>query len=367
MSTFIIDHIKKSYNVINIENINSNDKAKVYVYKSIEDTGTYVYKIFEYAHNKFKPELFLAKEIHDNPIFDGHVVKYINLLNISDELDKSNNAVVLKYPFYEIIPCHEIYKSIMNKSIMNKYDSDISTILGNYFKKFMTSLKHIITLLHENKIYHLDLKPGNIIIIHKDDDYKIMLTDFGSSHIFCETHTLDTLDTLDIHQNITTKLSLPYESSYLSLHGLFTLKSQNERILESTSDATYDNMLDTLNKYYDDTITDLTDIKYNTIYHLSHDFFNVDVINNHIYDTHKCINTYNYYQRYTSKELTEIASAFRKIDYYSVGIYMLFHLYDMCKIKEWQDASLKKTIIRQILSLIKKTPDIRASISSIDY
>ena len=46
-------------------------------------------------------------------------------------------------------------------------------------KKFVTEILKALNFIHERQIIHLDLKPQNIMMKNKRDEFKIKLIDFG--------------------------------------------------------------------------------------------------------------------------------------------------------------------------------------------
>jgi serine/threonine protein kinase len=367
----ILDYIKKKYVILNMESISCNHNTGVYVYKSIEDDiNIYVYKIFENKFNYWS-EITIAKKIHLNPKFIGLVIDYVDIIeNLPDELIR---CVVIKYPFYEIISALDLYKMIalnaknnnvvcrnvvcqnvvcrnvvcQNVVCRNVVDVDnVSNLLSNYLQKFIIKIIKIISSLHELGIYHLDIKSDNIVIIRKDNDYDIILLDFGTSHMIEK-----------IIESDKTIYKLPYQDIHLYTHKVYKIIDQNDHTITAMSELMYNHIINTLNADYEhDHINGnlISSLDMNKIYHLPLDFFNVGAINDHAH-----------YDIFNIDELHQISMAFEKIDSYSTGIYILDHLNSIL-LTEWHDISLKKTLINIILSLITRTPDTRTTISNIN-
>jgi serine/threonine protein kinase len=120
------------------------------------------------------------------------VIKTLFNSTNSLELESSVNEVcqLLKLDYPNIIRIYEAFKSesgelcyTMNPSIEGDLRQEITKwlIQGNLFSdsellKILTQLVSAICYIHENRMCHWDIKPGNILLVYP---LRIILTDFG--------------------------------------------------------------------------------------------------------------------------------------------------------------------------------------------
>jgi tRNA A-37 threonylcarbamoyl transferase component Bud32 len=178
-----LSHLSTIYDVHKFINIQSNKHTDVYVYKSYEialknvtknvakNDDIYVYKIYINYINR-KCEIDILDEINKCTDMDNNIIKYFEKIICGAD-------IIYKYVYYEIIPLQQYYLQIKKTKKLN-YNK---ILLSNIFK-----ILQIISRLHKNYIYHLDLYEGNIVIAQVDGEYKILLLDFGESHIINIDH-----------------------------------------------------------------------------------------------------------------------------------------------------------------------------------
>lgn len=58
-------------------------------------------------------------------------------------------------------------------------------------RQLMRNLIEALRYLHEKGIVHRDIKPENVLLVHKDDNTQIKITDFGlAKHVADGLHTV---------------------------------------------------------------------------------------------------------------------------------------------------------------------------------
>jgi len=101
---------------------------------------------------------------------------------------------------------------------LERYNCDLRDIIHEFSLPFSEKLKLFFEIakgvhdLHENHIYHLDLKPMNIVVGKHDDRFAISIIDFGSSMFLTDKLT----------QHVNPIYGSPtYVPPEIRLHGLF--------------------------------------------------------------------------------------------------------------------------------------------------
>ena len=99
-------------------------------------------------------------------------LKYISIHKLPypkfyDHFTDSNNS----YMFYEYINGIDLYKYAMNKELT---EIDVKSIIYKILQ--------LLTLYHDKNIWHLDIKPENIICINNNTKY-LALIDFGHAFV----------------------------------------------------------------------------------------------------------------------------------------------------------------------------------------
>jgi serine/threonine protein kinase len=149
-----------SREITSINKIKIDNNSHVGIYYTINAHGAkHVYKIFL---DNSQCEIIMTDEINKCDAVANYIVKYNNKLEIDE-------CVIFEYDFYEFISIPNFYKKFI-------IPSDLRQIL---IKLILIT----ISILHENNIFHLDLNCNNINIIFCEDEYKIILIDFGLSRI----------------------------------------------------------------------------------------------------------------------------------------------------------------------------------------
>ena len=162
------DFEKQTFETINFE---SALHDKVLIYKS-KYTSTFKFK----SYNKWLAFKELNTEFLTNPMYI-HLIE--NEFNIGYELDHPN--CITYFNFYRNNTGVYLIKEFVDGlDILTR----LSSIKSNkeYFKelrKYISQLIDVLHYLHSKQIYHLDLKPSNILITTKGSNLKLI--DFGLS------------------------------------------------------------------------------------------------------------------------------------------------------------------------------------------
>lgn len=162
------DFEKQTYETINFE---SALHDKVLIYKS-KYTSTFKFK----SYNKWLAYKELNDPFLNNPMYI-HLIE--NEFNIGYELDHPN--CITYFNFYRNNTGVYLIKEFVDGlDILTR----LSSIKSNkqYFKelrKYISQLIDVLHYLHSKQIYHLDLKPSNILITIKGSNLKLI--DFGLS------------------------------------------------------------------------------------------------------------------------------------------------------------------------------------------
>ncbi len=162
------DFEKQTFETINFE---SALHDKVLIYKS-KYTSTFKFK----SYNKWLAYKELNDSFLTNPMYI-HLIE--NEFNIGYELDHPN--CITYFNFYRNNTGVYLIKEFVDGlDILTR----LSSIKSNkqYFKesyKYISQLIDVLHYLHSKQIYHLDLKPSNILITTKGNNLKLI--DFGLS------------------------------------------------------------------------------------------------------------------------------------------------------------------------------------------
>jgi serine/threonine protein kinase len=168
MDSDFSDFEKQTFETINFE---SALHDKVLIYKS-KYTSTFKFK----SYNKWLAYKELNDSFLTNPIYI-HLIE--NEFNIGYELDHPN--CITYFNFYRNNTGVYLIKEFVDGlDILTR----LSSIKSNkqYFKelyKYISQLIDVLYYLHSKQIYHLDLKPSNILITTKGNNLKLI--DFGLS------------------------------------------------------------------------------------------------------------------------------------------------------------------------------------------
>ena len=101
------------------------------------------------------------------------MLNHQNIIKFKD-LFEENNRIIIVTELAE----HGSLKKLIDERILNKQNFEVEEIM-NIFIQLLLGVQH----MHENKVFHRDIKPDNIFLGYEG---KIKIGDFGISRIFNE-------------------------------------------------------------------------------------------------------------------------------------------------------------------------------------
>lgn len=162
------DFERDTFKILNFEN---EYHSKIIINQS-KFSSTYKFK----SHNKWLCLKQLNKEYSKNTLYNQTIE---NEFNIGYELNHSN--IVQYYNLGKNSDGPYLIKEYIDGVDLNKYFSNISSenIFYPELERIFTQLSDVLNYLHTKQIYHLDLKPSNVLITTKGNNVKLI--DFGLS------------------------------------------------------------------------------------------------------------------------------------------------------------------------------------------
>jgi len=104
-------------------------------------------------------------------------VKHVNIIALKDLFDEPDNLFMVM----QLVTGGELFDKIMKKGQYSEKDACA----------VMQKVVGAIHYLHQHNIAHRDLKPENLLV-HGDDDTKVMISDFGLSRIIGDNSMMST-------------------------------------------------------------------------------------------------------------------------------------------------------------------------------
>ena len=152
-------------------NLKDEFHSKILINRS-KFSSTYKFK----SHNKWLCLKQLNTDYSNNTLY---AQAFENEFNIGYELDHSN--IIQYYNFGKNLDGTYLIKEYIDGIDLHEYFSNISsyTIFYHELERIFTQLFDALNYLHTKQIYHLDLKPSNILITTKGNNVKLI--DFGFS------------------------------------------------------------------------------------------------------------------------------------------------------------------------------------------
>lgn len=140
-----------------IETLSNN--SKFFVCKATIDGEVFAMKVFPSWIQAFSTEAFLSHLSHPNILLSSRKATY------KDESGSLLNLALSEY-------CeHGDFFSLLREK--NVFFNEKMT------RTFFRQLVEAVEYLHENQVYHLDIKPNNILL---DGNYNLRLADYDSAH-----------------------------------------------------------------------------------------------------------------------------------------------------------------------------------------
>lgn len=104
-----------------------------------------------------------VNQLNNEAQFDFNIS---GLPKIIEKIESEHEILLVKY-FEEGYPLNKHWKTLKKKEQIT------------FLISLMEKLDSLLSPLYEKEIYHLDLKPGNILINTKKDDFDVKIIDFG--------------------------------------------------------------------------------------------------------------------------------------------------------------------------------------------
>jgi len=163
-----LSYDSQSYENVNIVKLLSKAKFPVYQAHSPTKNKHFALKVFRFMdknpHPYFKNEARFSFLNHPNIIHIAHVEEEISVC--SKGKNKQVSCILMEYA-----PHGDFF------DLIKKYKKDINEkLVRTYFKQLIEGLQY----LHENGVYHLDLKLENLLL---GKDYEMKIADFDLSYI----------------------------------------------------------------------------------------------------------------------------------------------------------------------------------------
>ena len=155
------DFERDTFTIVNFEN---EYYSKIIINQS-KFSSTYKFK----SHNKWLCLKQLNKEYSKNTLYNQTIE---NEFNIGYELNHSN--IVQYYNLGKNSDGPYLIKEYIDGVDLNKYFSNISSenIFYPELERIFTQLSDVLNYLHTKQIYHLDLKPSNVLITTKGNNVR---------------------------------------------------------------------------------------------------------------------------------------------------------------------------------------------------
>jgi serine/threonine protein kinase len=133
-------------------------------------------------HNKFHVVKRLKTENRDSP---NYIEALRNEFEIGFQLDHPN---IVRYLKYEEDPQNILIEFIDGVTLSDVIEKQLITLSNDVKKKIVLQLCSTIEYLHSKQIYHLDLKPDNLMITLRGKNLKLI--DFGHAMTDSDNSTL---------------------------------------------------------------------------------------------------------------------------------------------------------------------------------
>jgi serine/threonine protein kinase len=238
-----------------VKNLNLLNGKYILLNEIKKNTKKGIYIIQNENNQKFMMKVKLKKFVSDCEIQTYKLIKknkHPNILNITN-LYISNYFFIVIYEFIE--GC-----TMMETQYYHKYEKNINDIYNN----IIIGLNH----LHNYNIYHCDIKPDNIMIIKKKNNYVPIIIDFDLSYLVIPS--INNINIESVNYNLINKKNNDIKAVALVFY--YYIFNKHDDLYISAN-----NVNDVLMENYDGKNMDLVNIiKYILNYDMT---FNIDIKN----------------------------------------------------------------------------------------
>ena len=107
----------------------------------------------------------------------------IERLRSESRFSFEENGLPKVIDYYEDSNTLVLVKSYQSGKALDEYWESVPKRIRNQFlKDFIIKIVDLLGVIHAKSIYHLDLKPGNILIHQTETDFEVSLIDFGLAY-----------------------------------------------------------------------------------------------------------------------------------------------------------------------------------------
>lgn len=144
--------------------------GEVYEYKnSTESVAIKLSKSIDYYVDHFPKESFILEQSILAELDHPNIISILDILKINtDNTDTIKFGIVLQLAYYTLPTMIYSQQNLLNDNMKTKI-----------FYNMLLSVAYI----HSKNIIHTDIKPNNFLIIKDDKYFRLVLSDFGISHV----------------------------------------------------------------------------------------------------------------------------------------------------------------------------------------
>lgn len=152
--------VYKIYDVTNARRIGSGGFGKVYLIRDRDTNKKYAAKYQKLASSKLK-ELVRSEAMFLRELSEGK-----RIVDMRDYYEKNDHSLMV----IEYLEAGDLF---------SKISSITYNLTEEKCRSFVTEIAKALEYIHGNSIIHLDLKPANVMLRSKADEFKLKLIDFG--------------------------------------------------------------------------------------------------------------------------------------------------------------------------------------------
>jgi len=152
--------VYKIYDVTNARRIGSGGFGKVYLIRDRDSNKKYAAKYQKLANSKLK-EMVRTEAMFLRELSEGK-----RIVDMRDYYEKNDHSLMV----IEYLEAGDLF---------SKISSITYNLTEEKCRSFVTEIAKALEYIHGNSIIHLDLKPANVMLRSKADEFKLKLIDFG--------------------------------------------------------------------------------------------------------------------------------------------------------------------------------------------